>query len=102
MPRTPKPPTDFIIESISTGEREHSIGAGLSDFNGQPITRPALASVKPKPTLTPLEIHMLHRQKHDAELMKEHLKRVRLAKSVQKIMRDMIDPPKHKPFKRRF
>ena len=99
MPRKSKPPMDFIIEGLSTLERTHSIGAGLSDFDGQPIARPALAPRTARPLPTADEIKL--RRKEIAQA-KADLQAQRNAKALKQVLVNMIDPPPFKPFKRRF
>lgn len=103
MPRYPKPPMEFVIEGLSTGEREHSTPAGVDDFTGRPIARPAIPPrMGSAPLLTPSEIIALDRQRHADKLMKAHKQRQALARAVQSVVQRMIDPPKHRPFRRRF
>ena len=103
MPRLPKPPMDFIIEGLSTGEREHSLQAPDSDWDGMLIERAPLAARKGNaPMLTPNDIMALNQQRKQAVYDKALLKAQREANALKRVLVNMIDPPKHKPFKRRF
>ena len=103
MPRLPKPPVDFIIEGLSTGEREHSLRTPNSDWDGMAIERAPLAPRRGNaPMLTPHDIMALNQQRKQAEYDKALKRAQRTADAVAKAITDMIDPPPFKPFKRRF
>jgi hypothetical protein len=99
MPRKPKPPMDFIIEGIASGEREYSTQP-ISDFDdGKVIERPRIA---PRAKGVRVHTHEQRTQQRMADAQREQARGQRMANDLMKAMRDMIDPPKHKPFRRRF
>jgi hypothetical protein len=102
MPRKPKPPPigHLVIEGLSDG-REVREKSYVDDFDGQ--VRPIVQDVKPVrnlPTGAELRAGLQRAKREKAE--RERKQAQRMADSLVKTMRDMIDPPPHKPFKRRI
>jgi hypothetical protein len=99
MPRKPKPPEDFVIEGIESGERVYSMQP-MDDFeDGKAIERPKLA-----PRAKHVRVHTQDERAKQrmAEAQRRQEQAPRMADDLVNAMRDMIDPPKRKPFKRRF
>lgn len=99
MPRKPQPPMDFIIESISTGERVYSVDKS-DDFSGQPIERKLAPRAGAIPTAE--EIKLKRKQREAVHVQRRQLQAQQSAKALVKVITDMIDPPKHRPFRRRL
>lgn len=97
MPRKPQPPMDLVIEGLSSGRRQRNVDA-VDDFTGQPIERYIAQPNKHRRLPTANELALRAAQiKHK----RDHERMQRTAKALTKVITDMIDPPKHKPFKRR-
>lgn len=98
MPRKPKPPEYFVIEGLSTGIVRASVVA-VDDFTGEPI-EPKLPQAHKGRALPPVQGMINAQQRKAAQV--QAAKTQRLAQALTKVITRMIDPPEHKPFKRRF
>ena len=101
MGRKPKPPPigNMVIQSLSTG-REIREQTYVDDFDGQ--VKPMVQDMQPVRELpSGWELQAKHKQAQRVKAQRKQLQAQRLADGLTKAVRDMIDPPKHGPFKRR-
>jgi hypothetical protein len=102
MPRKPKPPpiANMVIEGLSDG-REVREKSYVDDFDGE--VRPVVQDMKPKRNLrTGAELRAEQQRKRRLEVERKQAQAQRMAQALNKAVRDMIDPPKREPFKRRI
>ena len=99
MPRKPglPPIANMVIEGLSDG-REVRAESFVDDFTGQVM--PVVQDTRPARRLpTPNEMALRRKQIAQA---KAELAMQRSAKALKQVLVNMIDPPQHSPFKRRF
>ncbi len=99
MPRKPGLPliANMVIEGLSDGREVRAVSF-VDDFTGQVM--PVVQDTRPVRRLpTPNEMALRRKQIAQA---KADLQAQRSAKALKQVLVNMIDPPEHKPFKRRF
>jgi hypothetical protein len=99
MPRKPRPPEYFTIEALSTGQRSLSLQLDDDFADGVVIEPKLLQPLVNRPLLGAEEI-IRRRRLSEAKTRQAQL--LHSAKSLRKVLTNMLNPPEHKPFKRRF